>query len=388
MRAVGAAYRCYCTPEELAERRTVDRAAGRPPGYDGRCRYLTAVERESFERAGRTHVLRFAMPPGSTTFTDLVRGEVTIRHQDIPDFTLTRSDGRPLYILAAAVDDIAMRLTHIVRGEDLLAATPRQLAIYRALGYPQENWPAFGHLPLIVADDGKPLSKRNGEVSLAWYRAAGFLPEALRNYLALLGWSLPGGEEIFSVDEMLATFSLDRVSRNPARFDVRKLEAVNGEWIRRLPPDELTRRIAPFLAEVGLPADPAVLNKAVPLAQERMTRLTQAPGLLGYLLVEEEQFGIEAADRPGGDALAVLEAALGALRPLPAWSVAAIEEALRAALLAGGLGLKPKLAFGPVRVAVTGRRVSLPLFESMELLGRDRTLRRLAAAIEAVVARA
>jgi glutamyl-tRNA synthetase len=377
----GAAYRCYCTPAELAARRAAATAAGRPAGYDGRCRTLSAAERAGFEQEGRSHVLRFAMPPGQTTWNDLVRGEVTIRHEDVPDFAIARSDGAPLYLLAAAVDDLAMGLTHIVRGEDLVPATPRQLALYAALGQPQARWPAFGHLPLIVGEDHRPLSKRNGEVSLAFYRRAGFLPEAVMNYLALLGWSLPGDTEVFSLPELSAAFTLDRVSRNPARFDIRKLEAINGEWIRRLEVAELTARLRPFLTDAGLPERPDVLAAAVPLARERMTTLVQAPGLLGYLLVGDDELRMENPEVLTADALVVLEAAHAALAAVPDWSTAAIEAALRAALTAPeGLGLKPKTAFTAVRVAVSGRRVSLPLFESLELLGRDSALARLAAA--------
>jgi glutamyl-tRNA synthetase len=378
----GAAYRCYCTPEELAERREQAVQASRPPGYDGRCRTLDAAQRAAFETEGRTHILRFAMPPGSTTWTDLVRGPTTFRHVDIPDFAITRSDGDPLYILAAAVDDVAMRLTHIVRGEDLVPATPRQLALYAALGHPPQHWPAFGHLPLITGEDAKPLSKRNGEVSLAYYRRSGFLPEAMLNYLALLGWSSPDGEEIFTMAEMVAAFSLDRVSRNPARFDLRKLEALNGEWIRRIPVADLTARVTPFLEAAGLPADPAVLAAAVPLAQERMTRLDQAPGLVGYLLVVEDDFVVADSEVLVAESLSMLGAAAGALEEIPeaGFTTAAVEAALRG--VADALGLKPRQAFGPVRVAVTGRRVSLPLFESMEILGRQRSLGRVRAAVE------
>jgi glutamyl-tRNA synthetase len=278
---------------------------------------------------------------------------------------------------------MAMRLTHIVRGEDLVPATPRQLALYAALGYPQQAWPAFGHLPLITGEDGKPLSKRNGEVSLAYYRRTGFLPEAMLNYLALLGWSAPDGGEIFSMAEMVAAFSLDRVSRNPARFDLRKLEALNGEWIRRISVEDLTARVTPFLVEAGLPVDAAVLAAAVPLAQERMTRLDQAPGLLGYLLVaDEDDFVVTDAEVLVAESLGMLEAAARAAEDIPAeaFTADAVQEALRGA--AEGLGIKPRQAFGPVRVAVTGRRVSLPLFESMEILGRDRSLGRLQAAVE------
>ncbi len=245
----GAAYPCYCTPAELAERREQAKRENRPPGYDGRCRSLTAEQRAAFEAEGRTSVLRFRMPDGSTTWNDLVRGEITIDHANVPDFALTRSDGHPLYLLAAGVDDVAMGLTHIVRGEDLVTATPRQLALYAALGHPQERWPAFAHLPLIVGNDNAPLSKRNGEVSIAWYRREGFLPEAMVNYLALLGWSPGGDREFFGVDVLHTEFDLSRVSRNPARFDLKKLEAVNGDWIRSLSEEDLAGRILPFLEE-------------------------------------------------------------------------------------------------------------------------------------------
>ncbi|MHB8341768.1 MAG: glutamate--tRNA ligase, partial [Mycobacteriales bacterium] len=253
----------------------------------------------------------------------------------------------------------------------------------------------FGHLPLIVGEDGKPLSKRRGDVSLAWYRAAGYLPEALLNYLALLGWSLPGDREVFTMAEMVAEFSLDRVSHNPARFDARKLEAINGEWIRRLPVDDLARRIAPVLAEAGLgdivPEQDPALARVLPLAQERMSRLDQAPGLLGYLLVDEAEFRVEEPELLVAEALPVLDAAVQALQGLAAepgqaaepagrWRTEDIKAALSAALVEG-LGLPGRKAFGPVRVAVTGRKVSLPLFESMEFLGRERTLGRLRAAI-------
>jgi glutamyl-tRNA synthetase len=328
------------------------------------------------------------MPDGSTTWNDLVRGEITIDHANVPDFALTRSDGHPLYLLAAGVDDVAMGLTHIVRGEDLVTATPRQLALYAALGHPQERWPAFAHLPLIVGNDNAPLSKRNGEVSIAWYRRNGFLPEAMLNYLALLGWSLPGtDDEVFGVEELVAAFDVTRVQRSPARFDVKKLEAINGEHIRRISEGDLAARIVPVLQDAGvLPDEPtpeqhALLRDAIPLVQTRLARLTEAPDLLRFLFVDELTIDPAAAAKAlVGEVVGSLDAALSALSALPSWAAADIEAALRAALVEG-LGLKPKHAFGPLRVAVTGRTISPPLFESMELLGRERTVARLAAAL-------
>jgi glutamyl-tRNA synthetase len=383
LRASGAVYPCYCTPAELAERREEAKAAGRPPGYDGRCRYLTDEQRAAFEAEGRTSVLRFWMPDGSTTWNDLVRGEITIDHANVPDFAITRSDGHPLYLLAAGVDDVIMGLTHIVRGEDLVTATPRQLALYAALGHPQDRWPAFAHLPLIVGDDGKPLSKRHGEVSLAAYRGAGYLPEALANYLSLLGWSPGGDREFFGEDVLLAEFDVTRVSRNPARFDVRKLQALNGDWIRSLSAEDLAARIAPFFESAGLTGiDLAALTAVVPLIQIRMNQLTEAPELLHFYFVDEAGFAVEeaaVAKGLGQGAGAVLRIAHERLGALPEWAAAAIEPTVWG--IGEELGLGKKKVATPLRAAVTGRMISPPLFESMELLGRERTLRRIEQAI-------
>ncbi|HEX7355996.1 MAG TPA: glutamate--tRNA ligase [Mycobacteriales bacterium] len=377
LEAGGAAYRCYCTPEEIAERRA---GSKRPPGYDGHCRRLSDTQRAAYEADGRSHILRFPMPPGATTWTDLVLGEVTIAHDQIPDFALTRSGGAPLYVLAAAVDDALMKLTHIVRGNDLVSATPRQMALFAALGHPREEWPSYGHLPLIVGEDGKPLSKRNGEVSLRWYREHGFLADAMRNYLALLGWSLAPDRELFDTAEMVAAFDLSRVSRNPARFDVRKLEAINGEKIRALPEETLVQMLRPWFEAAGVPLPPGVLESAVPLIQTRIVRLTDAVDMLRFLLVEEADFAVVDDDQLVPAVAPQLSAAREALAAVEAWTHEVIERTLRDTLV-DGLGLKPKLAFGPVRVAVTGRRMSPPLFESLELLGRDRSLGRLDAAL-------
>ena len=381
----GAAYPCYCTPEEITARKGA--RGDKTPGYDGHCRTLDPSEAEGFRAEGREPIVRFRMPEGSTTWDDLVRGEITIDHKDVPDFTILRSNGHPLYMLAATVDDVLMGMTQIVRGEDLISATPRQMAMYTALGVAPEDFPQFAHLPLIVGDDNKPLSKRNGEVSIAWYRRHGFLPEAMLNYLALLGWSLDGEHEVFSVDEMVAAFDLTRVSKNPARFDIRKLEAVNGEHIRQLTEGDLAARLVPMLQAAGVMSDDpgegehALLREAIPLIQTRLNRLTDAPDMLGFLFADELEIDPAAAAKTlVGEVAHTLVAAKDALEPLDSWTTAAIEEALRAALVEG-LGLKPKHAFGPLRVAVTGRTVSPPLFESLELLGRERSLRRLSEAI-------
>ena len=329
------------------------------------------------------------MPEGSTTFTDVIRGEVTFDHAHVPDFVLARADGGPLYTLAVAVDDVLMEITHVVRGEDLLSSTPRQIAVYRAMGVPADRIPVFAHLPYVLGPNGQKLSKRNGVVSINWYREHGFLPEAIDNYLALLGWSPGENREEFTLAEMGAEFDLARVNKNAAQFDVRKLEAINGDKIRALEPDDFAARITPFLARAELVTDPPSAGDAELIAagarliQERISKLSDAVEMLGFLFVDGAGFKIDPDDAAKvltPASAEVLAAAEKALARLDQWTLGGIEDALRAALL-DELGLKPKAAFVPVRVAVTGRRVSPPLFESIELLGRDRALRRLAQAL-------
>jgi glutamyl-tRNA synthetase len=388
----GHAYYCYCTQEELAERRAAARAGGGPSGYDGHCRSLTPDEVATYQAEGRRPVVRLRMPGGVTRFTDLIKGEITIDNANVPDFVLARADGSPLYTLAVAVDDVLMKITHIVRGDDLLSSTPRQLAVYRAMGVPEPAFPLFAHLPFVLGLEGEKLGKRYGAASISYYRDEGFLPEAIDNYLALLGWSPGDNRESFTLDEMAAEFDLARVNKNPARFDVRKLEAINGDKIRELDPDDFVQRILPFLQRAGLVGSPpsagecAVVTAAAPLIQGRIPKLTDAAGMLSFLLAAEDKFVIgegDAARSLGPDALPALEAARDALAGLGSWTADAIKDALQAALV-DGLGMKPRAAFGgAVRVAVTGRRVGPPLFESIELLGRQRTLERLARATEA-----
>jgi glutamyl-tRNA synthetase len=386
----GHAYYCYCTPEELQERREAARQAGGPSGYDRHCRTLTAEQVAAYQLEGRRPVVRFRMPDGSTTFTDLVRGEVTFDHAHVPDFVLARADGKPLYTLAVAVDDVLMEITHVVRGEDLLSSTPRQIAVYQAMGVPPERFPVFAHLPYVLGPDGQRLSKRNGVVSINWYREHGFLPEALDNYLALLGWSPGENRELFTLAEMAAEFDLARVNKNSAQFDVRKLEAINGDKIRALDPADFAARITPFLARDHLvpepvpAADAALIAAAAPLIQERISKLTDAVGMLAFLFVDGPGFHVDPVDAEKvltPASVPVLAAAQKALSELEDWTAPEIERVLRAALV-DELGLSARAAFTPVRVAVTGRRVSPPLFQSIELLGRSRTLERLAQALE------
>ncbi len=392
LRTAGYAYRCYCTPDELEERRELARREGRTPGYDGHCRALTAERVEAFVTAGRRPALRFRMPGADQTWDDLVRGPVTFAAEHVPDYVLVRANGEPLYTLVNPVDDAMMGITHVLRGEDLLSSTPRQLALHAALaevGVSQGPMPRFGHLPYVMGEGNRKLSKRDPQSSLDLYRTEGYLPEGLLNYLALLGWSMGEDREFFSTDELAAAFTLERVSANPARFDLKKCTAINGDWIRHLSEAELAGRVETVLVAADVLAEPvseedrATLAAAISLVQQRMETLGQAVGMLGFLFVDEDSYAPDPDDAErmlGESAAPVLAAARTALAGVAEWAAAAIEAALRDALI-GGLGLKPKVAFGSLRVAVTGRRVSPPLFESIELLGRDRTLSRIDAAL-------
>jgi glutamyl-tRNA synthetase len=383
--AAGHAYESFSTNDEVAARRL---AAGQDAklGYDNADRYLTDAQRSAFRAEGREPVLRLAMPEEDLVWTDLVRGEVRFAAGSVPDFVLVRGNGAPLYPFVNPVDDALMEITDVLRGEDLLPSTPRQLALYAALtdiGV-ASGTPRFGHLPYVTGEGNKKLSKRDPQSNLDIYIQRGFLPEGFANYLALLGWSIAEDRDIFAMAEMVEAFDVTRVSANPARFDLKKAEAINATHLRALPVDEFVERVVPFLAEAGLVADPPtpeqdqMLRAIAPLAQERMIVLSESVGLLGFLFVEDVEIDPAAAERQlsGPDAVEVLDAADAALRNLPEWSTPALEEALKSALVEG-LGRKPRQAFGPVRVAVSGRTVSPPLYESIELLGRERTLRRL-----------
>lgn len=384
----GYAYECYCSTEELEARREQAMAEKRAPGYDGHCRELSDAQKQAFIDEGRPAVVRFRMPDHDFTWDDLIRGEITFAAGQVPDYVLQRANGEPLYTLVNPTDDAAMRITHVLRGEDLLSSTPRQIALYEAMiavGAFEGPVPSFGHLPYVMGEGNKKLSKRDPESSLQMYRDEGYLPEGLTNYLALLGWSPGGDVEFFSKQQMAEAFTLDRVNPNPARFDLKKCTAINGDWIRHLGLDELVDRLVPYLVRDGVvsdppsPADVELIRAVVPLISERMETLGQASGMVGFLFTDEIVVDeADAAKILGEQSSEVLASAEAALSALGEWNTEAIEGALRLALI-DGLGLKPKVAFGPVRLAITGRRVSPPLFESMELLGAERSLSRIAA---------
>lgn len=409
LRAAGGAYRCYCTAEELEKRRKLAQSEGRPPIYDGRCRDLDPAEEEALAGEGREPALRVRTPDtGREVVADLVHGDVSFDWSTIGDFVIERADGSPTYPLANAADDVAQGVTLVCRGEDLLSVTPRQLLLYRLLedsglvdgaleeaGLParEPGWSApsvFAHLPMIVGEDRKPLSKRHGAVAVQEFARQGYLPEALLNYLALLGWSPGDDRERLTPQELVASFSLEQVGKAAAAFDVDKLTAFNGERIRALTTGELAERLIPHLdgtyGEAIVSSPPTdeerrVLEGLTPLVQERMQRLDEVRRYAPPFFRAEIDLDPQSVDKVLGKAGAgeVLAAAAKTLEGLQAWTEETIEEALRG--LVEDLDLSARKTFQPVRVAVTGSAVSPPLFESLALIPRDRVLRRIRDAV-------
>jgi len=381
--AAGEAYYAFSTPEEVEARHV---AAGRNPklGYDNFDRQLTDSQRAAHLAEGRKPVVRLRMPGEDLSWDDLVRGTTTFAAGTQPDFALTRASGDPLYTLVNPCDDALMKITHVLRGEDLLPSTPRQLALYQALiriGV-AERIPEFGHLPPVLGEGTKKLSKRDPQSNLFLHRDRGFIPEGLLNYLALLGWAIADDHDVFSLDEMVAAFDVVDVNSNPARFDQKKADAINAEHIRMLDAGDFTGRLRDYLDAHGhhIELDDTRFAVAAELVQTRIVVLGDAWELLKFL--NDDDYAIDpkaAAKELGPDGDRVLEAALAALDGVTDWTTANIEEALKSALI-DGLELKPRKAFGPIRVAATGTSISPPLFESLELLGRDRSLARLRAA--------
>jgi glutamyl-tRNA synthetase len=379
LRAGGNAYRCFCTPAELDVRRKEAQAAGRPPGYDGRCRALDESESTARRDGGEAAVLRLAVPrPGETVFDDIVRGEVRFGHDHVEDFVILRSNGSPTYHLASTVDDVDFAITHVVRGEDLLSSTPKHILITEAMG---AEPPVYAHLSLLMGPDGKKLSKRHGDTALHAYRRGGYLPEAFVNYVALLGWNFGDDETVFSREEMVERFDLSDIQKNPAVFDNEKLTWMNGVYIRGLDIDEFVARTLPAVeADVGRSLDEHELGTyrtIAPLIQERMKLLTEAAEQVRFLFIEDLEYDPRSWEKvlTKPDARDALEIARRLLADLGEWTAESIESALRAMLaeleLNAGKGLQP------VRVAATGSSISPPLFESLEALGQKRSLARL-----------
>ena len=383
--ASGAAYHCYCSAEELEAERERQRQANVAPGYGGTCRNLSNQQIENYKNEGRKPVVRMRMDDGVTTFVDEIRGEVSFDHKFVPDFVLMRADGSPLYTLAVAVDDVLMNVTHILRGEDLLSSTPRQIQVYKAMGLTPDKYPTFAHLPFVMGQDNAKLSKRNGEVSIAWYREQGYLPEAICNYLALLGWSPGNDREDISMQELVDLFEVHDVHSSPARFDMKKLEAINGDKIRALTLDQFLERSLPFLINAkvitGENKEIELVKSALPIIQERIVKLAEIPAMLKFLFVDKLEIEEESKNKITDEqSKQVLKRALEVLEPISSWQHESIEAALRGALI-DELGLKPRIAFGAVRIAITGSHISPPLFESMELLGKAPTMVRIKEAL-------
>ena len=381
LRENGNAYACFCTPEELAARRQAVQAGAAP--QPDPCRCLCAEEAQARIDAGEAHVWRLKVPQGrgSIVVDDLIHGRCEFDAALQDDMIVVRSDGSPTYNFAVVCDDVNMGVTHIIRGDDHLSNTPRQVLVYEALGKPV---PVFAHLPMICGPDGKKLSKRHGAASVEEYRDMGYLPDALFNYLALLGWAPDGETTVFSRGEMAEKFTLERVSKNPSALDYGKLEWMNGQYVQALGAEGFAQALVPWLQAEGYAADDAQLalvQAAYPLVAERVKLLAEAVPMLRYLLDEEvaldEKSVAKVLAKEGKGAKAAI---VGAKRVLEGceWTCEAIEAAMRGLL--DELGAKPRLVFQPVRVAVTGNMVSPPLFESIELLGRERTLARLQAA--------
>lgn len=384
----GEVYPAYSTAEEVKERHI---AAGRDPqlGYDNFDRELTEEQVAAYKAEGREPVWRLRMPEKDWAWNDLVRGEMEFKAATQPDYVVARSTGAPLYTLVNPVDDALMGITHVLRGEDLLSSTPRQIALYEALQRigVAEITPEFGHLPFVMGQGNKKLSKRDPESNLFNHRDNGIIPEGMINYLALLGWSLSADQDVFSVDEFIKAFDINDVLSNPARFDEKKLEAINADHIRMLEPEDFKNRLRDYLTEyTDFPADYPEDKFAIAadLVQTRIKVLGDAYGLLKFLVTPDGELELDekaAKKNLKEDAAEPLDAGLAALEAVGEWTTVNIEAALSKALI-DDLGLKPRKAYGALRVGISGEAISPPLFESMELLGRESTMARLRAARE------
>lgn len=382
----GHLYESFVTPEEMEARNV---SLGRDPkmGYDNFERDLTSDERAAFRAEGRNPALRLRVPNEDLGFDDLIRGPISFPLGTTSDFVVVRPNGAPLYTFVNPVDDALMGVTHVLRGEDLLSSTPRQIALYHALIEVGVTTfvPRFGHLPYVMGEGNKKLSKRDPESNLFHHRDRGFIREGLLNYLSLLGWSIAADRDIFTIDEMIAAFDITDVNPNPARFDVKKAESINGDHIRLLSREAFVDRTLPYLHSAGLvDASPtsrqlARLTEIAPHIQERTQLMGEIPEMVRFLFTDDTELTVadDARATLDADAAQILDAATVALRGLVDWSTANIEATLRGSLIEG-LGLKPRSAFGSVRTAISGRRVSPPLFESMEILGKESSLARIA----------
>ncbi len=383
----GFAYECFCTPEELRARREKAIAQGRSWRYDRRCLYLKEKERKAFLEEGRKPVLRFRIPEGTTTFIDMLRGEVTFDNGELDDFVIMKSDGMPTYNFACVVDDALMRITHVIRGDDHISNTPRQVLLYRALGFP---CPEFAHIPMILGKDRTRLSKRHGSPSVTYYRDMGYLPEAMVNYLARLSWATGEEEkEIFTREEIIERFSLDQVTKHAAVFDLDKLNWMNGVYLRSAEPERLRDILLDILKRNGVAREETCTlefleycTRVILLMRERIRYVAQILEEAAYFFTEEYEYdpeAVEAVLRKEG-ALEILRVSLGLLGNLQAFDAQTLEATIRAE--AERRGVKAAQFIHPLRVAVSGKRVGPGLFELLEVLGKERVLARIARTLE------
>jgi len=379
----GHAYYCYCSPERLARIREEQRRRGEPDvGYDRHCRYLTAKQRADYEAQGIVPVVRLKVPlEGQTTFHDVLHGDITVDNARLDDLVLLKSDGYPTYHLANVVDDHLMEISHIMRADEWLPSVPKHVLLYRAFGWEP---PIFAHLPIILAPGGRgKLSKRHGAVSVLEFRRQGYLPEAMVNFLALVGWAYDDRTELFTRQELIERFSLEGVSKSPAAFSYDKLDWMNGVYIRMLPPDDLARRLMPFLERAGLAADLPTVQRLIPLIQERLKKLSDAVEWVDFVFVDRISYEpslLVGKKMTAAESLAALRRARETLAALPDFEEETLEKALRA--LVEELGLKAGQLFGIIRVAVTGKKVAPPLFGTLSVLGREQALKRMDQALE------
>ena len=385
LKASGHIYESFLTGEEIDER---NKANGRAVqlGYDNSERELSEEAKTAYKAEGRSPALRLRVPDVDITFNDLVRGEITFPAGSFPDFVVVRPNGQPLYTLVNPVDDALMGITHVLRGEDLLSSTPRQIALYNAMYEAgiTKFIPQFGHLPFVMGEGNKKLSKRDPESNLFHHRDRGFIPEGLLNYLALLGWSISADRDVFSLDEMVQAFDVNDVNPNPARFDQKKADSINASHLRLLSLEDFTKRIIPYLQSAGVlgstvsAAELEILTKAAPLIQERIVVLSEAVPMLSFLFVTSEAIVVEDDAKAGlpENSKEITEAAISALEGLASFETDKIQEVLNQKLIEE-MAQKPRNAFGPLRTAISGKRISPPLFESLEILGKAETLARL-----------
>ena len=385
LKASGHIYESFLTGEEIDER---NKSNGRAVqlGYDNSERELSEEAKAAYKAESRTPALRLRVPDVDITFNDLVRGEITFPAGSFPDFVVVRPNGQPLYTLVNPVDDALMGVTHVLRGEDLLSSTPRQIALYNAMFEAgiTKFIPQFGHLPFVMGEGNKKLSKRDPESNLFHHRDRGFIPEGLLNYLALLGWSISADRDVFSLDEMVKAFDVRDVNPNPARFDQKKADSINASHLRLLALEDFTKRIIPYLQSAGVIGatvtdnEMAILTEAAPLIQERIVVLSEAVPMLSFLFVTADQIVVEEDAKTGlpENSKEITEAAIAALENLELFETVQIQEVLNQKLIEE-MAQKPRNAFGPLRTAISGKRISPPLFESMQILGKAETLARL-----------